>query len=78
MAAAAAVQVLVWLKRLQVQLGLPDPEPLTLFEDNQSVIFLSEGRGEHQLSQHVDVKHKYVQQGPRVWDADIDKYLTHI
>ena len=31
MVAAAAVQELVWLKRLQVQLGLPVPESLTLF-----------------------------------------------
>ena len=62
MAAATAVQELVWLKRLQVQLGLSDPETLTLFEDNQSAIFLSEGQGEHRRSKHVDVKYKYVQQ----------------
>ena len=62
MAAAAAVQELVWLKRLQVQLGLPVPETLTLFEDNQSTIFLSEGQGEHQRSKHVDIKYKYVSQ----------------
>ena len=34
----------------------------TLFEDNQSAIFLSEGQGEHQRSKHVDIKYKYVQQ----------------
>ena len=62
MAAAATVQELVWLKRLQVQLGLPVPETLALFKDNQGTIFLSEGQGEHQRSKHVDVKYKYVQQ----------------
>ena len=62
MAAAAAVQELVWLKRLQQQLGLPAPETLTLFEDNRSAIFLSEGQGEHQRSKHVDIKYKYAQQ----------------
>ena len=62
MAAAAAVQELVWLKKLQVQLGLPVPETLTLFEDNQSGIYLSEGQGEHQRSKQVDVKYRYVQQ----------------
>ena len=62
MAAAAAVQELVWLKRLQVQLGLPVPETLTLFEDNQSAIYLSERQSEHQRPKHVDIKYKSVAQ----------------
>ena len=62
MAAAAAAQELVWLKRLQVKLGLPVHETFTLFEDNQNTMYLSEGQGEHQRPKHVDVKYKYVQQ----------------
>ena len=45
-----------------MQLGLPAPETITLFEDNQSTIFLSEGQGEHQRSEHADIKCNYVLQ----------------
>ena len=62
MAAASAVQELVWLKRLQIQLGLKVPRTMALYEDNQSTIFLAEGQGEHQRSKHVDVKYRYVQE----------------
>ena len=62
MAAASAVQELVWLKQLQIQLSLKVPRTMTLYEDNQSTIFLADGQGEHQRSKHIDVKYRYVQE----------------
>ena len=35
---------------------------MTLYEDNQSTIFLADGQGEHQRSKHIDVKYRYVQE----------------
>ena len=55
MDAASAAHELVWLKRLQEQLGLEVSKTTVLNEDDQSSIFLSDGQGEHHRSKHVDV-----------------------
>ena len=72
MAAASAVQELVWLKRLQEQLGLLVPKTMVLYEDNQSTIFLSEGQGEHQRSKHIDVKYRYVQERVQAGEVKLE------
>ena len=51
----------MWLKSLQIHLGLKVPRTMSLYEDNQSTIFLAYGQGERQRSNRIDAKYRCVQ-----------------
>ena len=54
-----ATREAVWLRRLLSDIGFPQPECTTIFEDNTSTIQLLEGTYNHKASKHVAPKFHY-------------------
>ncbi|GBN90327.1 Retrovirus-related Pol polyprotein from transposon TNT 1-94 [Araneus ventricosus] len=54
--AANTAQVVVWLINLTKDLDLPQSLPVTIYEDNQSCIKLSQSDKHHSRTKHIDVK----------------------
>lgn len=61
-AAAAATQEAVFLRRALADLGHVQPDPTILYEDNQGAIAMSENPVHRQRSKHIDVKHNFVRE----------------
>lgn len=53
-----------------------DQEPLTLFCDNQSAIFVSKNPAEHKMMKHVDVRHKWIQEKVEAGEFQVDYVPT--
>ena len=54
-----ATREAVWLRRLLSDIGFPQPECTTIYEDNTSTIQLLEGTYNHKASKHVAPKFHY-------------------
>ncbi|GBN11222.1 Retrovirus-related Pol polyprotein from transposon TNT 1-94 [Araneus ventricosus] len=54
--AANTAQVVVWLINRTKDLDLPQSLPITIYEDNQSCIKLSQSDKHHSRTKHIDVK----------------------
>ncbi|KAH9793888.1 hypothetical protein KPL71_004697 [Citrus sinensis] len=61
MVATEAVKEAIWLKGLLGDLGVIQ-ENITVFCDNQSVIFLAKNQTYHARTKHIDVKYHYVRE----------------
>lgn len=62
MAACAATQEAIWLLRVLRELGCVFTKPLTMYEDNQSCIFLSRNPGDFAKSKHIDTRYHFVRE----------------
>jgi hypothetical protein len=62
MAACAASQEAIWLRRLLRELGGLFTKPFTIFEDNQSCIHLSKNQGDFPRSKHIDMRYHFVRE----------------
>jgi hypothetical protein len=62
MAASAAVQEAVYLRRLLGDLGIVQRGPTVIMEDNQGCIALSENPLNHQRTKHIDVRYHYIRE----------------
>jgi hypothetical protein len=61
LAMGAAVQDIIWLRRLLADLGEVQHSPTRLFVDNQAAISIAEsGRVGHNRQKHIDIKHHFV------------------
>lgn len=58
-ALACAAADLFWLRNVLKDLVVPIEEPITMYEDNQSCIFLL-NKWEHKRLKHIDVKYHFV------------------
>ncbi|GBN12713.1 Retrovirus-related Pol polyprotein from transposon TNT 1-94 [Araneus ventricosus] len=58
--AANTAQVVVWLINLTKDLDLPQSLPVTIYEDNQSCIKLSQSDKHHSRTKHIDVKFHHI------------------
>ncbi|GBM94622.1 Retrovirus-related Pol polyprotein from transposon TNT 1-94 [Araneus ventricosus] len=58
--AANTAQVVVWLTNLTKDLDLPQCLPVTIYEDNQSCIKLSQSDKHHSRTKHIDVKFHHI------------------
>ncbi|GBN19276.1 Copia protein [Araneus ventricosus] len=58
--AANTAQVIVWLINLTKDLDLPQPLPVTIYEDNQSCIKLSQSDKHQSRTKHIDVKFHHI------------------
>jgi hypothetical protein len=68
---------LVW--EFNHQRPLPDDvqqEPVTLYCDNQSTIFVSKNPAEHKMMKHVDVRHKWIQEKVEEKEFEVDYVPT--
>ena len=62
MSACAATQEAMWLRMVLTELGGVLNRPITLFEDNQACIYLSQNPNDHQKSKHIDRQYHYVRE----------------
>ena len=62
MSACAATQEAMWLRMVLTELGGVLDRPITLFEDNQACIYLSQNPNDHQKSKHIDRQYHYVRE----------------
>ncbi len=60
MAMYAAIQELVWLRGVLMEIGLPIMEPTPLFIDSQSAQDLAMNPVAHQRSKHIDIKFHWI------------------
>jgi hypothetical protein len=61
-AASWATKEAIWLARLLTSMGVPQPSPVVLYEDNQSCIALSKDAVQHKRTKHVDIQHFFVRE----------------
>lgn len=61
-AAAAAAQEAVFLRRALVDLGHGQADPTIIYEDNQGAIAMSENPVHRQRTKHIDVKYNFVRE----------------
>jgi len=62
MSACAATQEAMWLRMVLTELGGVIDRPITLHEDNQACIYLSQNPNDHQKSKHIDRQYHYVRE----------------
>jgi hypothetical protein len=62
MAACAATQEAIWLRRLLQEFGCLFTRPFTLLEDNQACIFLSKNPGDFPKTKHIAQRYHFVRE----------------
>lgn len=60
MAIVAAIQELIWLKRLEKELIVNATYPLILYCDNKSAIHVATNNSYSSRTKHVDIKSKFI------------------
>ena len=60
MAACAAMQELIYLRLMMVDIGLPPPGPTILHQDNQSAIGLERDSISNKRSKHINVRYHFI------------------
>ena len=60
MAASAATQEAMWLKRLLHQLGFQTSRPTVLYEENKAAILFADHPGDHRRSKHTYTRKYFV------------------
>ena len=61
-AAHLAAHEIMWARNFLLELGYPQHEPTTLFEDNLSTISLIVNKGNGQRSKHIDLRYNFVRE----------------
>jgi len=62
MAASYATCEAIWLKNILKDFGVELSEPITLYEDNQSCIQLSQNPSHHRRTKHIDIRHHFIRE----------------
>eukprot|EP00953_Heterococcus_sp_UTEX-ZZ885_P039071 20043-Heterococcus_DN1.PRE.3 len=60
MAACAASQEVVYMRRLLAGIGMPQTEPTIIFEDNQGCIGLANNPILHARTKHIDIRYHFI------------------
>ena len=61
-AAGEAAKEIVWMRQLLKDMGYPQQQATTMWEDNQAAIYHSEGPTCHHRTKHIDVRHHWLRQ----------------
>ena len=61
-AACEATKEAVWMRRVLTDIGFPQSQPTTIWEDNRSAICLSENPHDHARTKHIDLRYHYLRQ----------------
>ena len=61
-AAHLAAHEITWARNFLLELGYPQTDPTTLFEDNLSTISLIVNKGNGQRSKHIDLRYNFVRE----------------
>ena len=71
MAMSAAVQEMMYLRQLLVDLGFPQERATVLYEDNQGTISLATGHaGMAKRTKHIDIRHHFIRE--KIADAQLE------
>jgi hypothetical protein len=62
MAACAAVQEAIYLRRLLADLGIEQAGPTVIMEDNQGCCAMSTNPIHHQRAKHIDIRYHFVRE----------------
>ena len=57
-----AAKEIMWARSLLSELGYPQMEPTTLFEDNQSTIFMINNDSNTQKTKHIDIRYNLIRE----------------
>jgi hypothetical protein len=61
-ALSAVSKMITWIQKLLVEIGIPFDNPITVYEDNQSVIKLVESEAVHARTKHIDTRYFYIRE----------------
>jgi hypothetical protein len=53
---------ITFLRQLLADIGFPQPKPTIIYEDNQSVIQMVKGKGNHQRTKHINARYHFSRQ----------------
>lgn len=62
MALSNAAQEAVWIQRLLEEVDGTTNKPITIYEDNQSTIFMSQNPQFHGRAKHIDIKYHFIRE----------------
>ena len=74
MSSADAAKQASWLRLLLEDLGFPQSDPITLYNDNMGAILLSQNPVHHDRSKHISLRYHYLRE--QVGDKSIE--LVHV
>ncbi len=57
-----AAKEIIWLRRLFSDLGHPQKEPTTLYEDNTRAIDLAHNPVHHSRTKHIDIQYHFIRE----------------
>ena len=60
MALSVATQEAIWLRQLQEELGVTEPGPTLIYEDNQGAISMANNPVFHKRTKHVQICYHFV------------------
>ena len=61
-ALAKVAQELIWLQKILIDLNENSVDPMTIFEDNQSMIARKKSPRHHGRVKHIDIKFHYIRE----------------
>lgn len=67
-----ATKKLIWLRRLLEDLGVKQEEPITILEDNQAAIALSENPGQNPKVKHIATRYHFTREAVRDGEIKIE------
>ena len=76
MAACAAAQEALWLRKLLADLGEDIIDLVSLKEDNQAAIAFSKYPGDHKRSKHIDIRYNFVREKVASGEPTLDHIST--
>ena len=76
MAACAAAQEALWLRKLLDDLDEDVTNPVSLKEDNQAGIASSKNPDDHKRSKHIDIRYHFVREKIAAGELTLDYILT--
>jgi hypothetical protein len=62
MAACSATKEAIWLRSLLKDLGFPQKEPTTIFEDNKGCIDIAHSTKHHDRVKHIDIQYHFIRE----------------
>ena len=68
----------VWLKRILKDLGIPIKDPIPLFSNNMSNIYLARNPVFHTRTKHIEVHYHFIREHVLAGDVDLQHISTNL
>ena len=76
--AAVATCEAVWLKRILKDLGVPITDPIRIFCDNMSNIYLARNPVFHAQTKHIEVHYHFIRKRVQAGEIDLQHISTNL